>query len=308
MRVLWIRTGGTIDSEQTAHGLRPARCTDDSLLQAADCVLEQITPFCIDSSDLTCGQIEQLAKIIRGSTADGFVITHGTDTLAYTAAGLSFLLPDERRPVVLTGAMRPLFESGSDGASNLAGALEAVRHPAVYGVHVFFAGRLFFGTHIWKNDSMAADAFISPGAPVAGRMEQDGLHLLHRQKRAARFSNSLGGQATPVWVYPGFDSVRLADLSAQAVILIGYGAGNLPAGVVHAAAGSAQDFYVITQCLHGGVDLSMYQAGEAVRRAGIVPLDVTPAVAVMKAAAVYAVGEPELMQQDLIGEARWERR
>ena len=307
MHILWIRTGGTIDSERTAQGLRPVRRGDDSFLQTADCVLDQIEPFCIDSSDLTCDQIEQLATLIRGSTADGFMITHGTDTLAYTAAGLSFLLPDERRPIVLTGAMPPLFESGSDGASNLAGALAAAQHPAVCGVHVFFAGQLFFGTHVWKNHSKAADAFISLGAPVAGYMEQDGLHLLHRQKRAAPFGDSLCGQAALVWIHPGFDPAMLADLSAQAVILMGYGAGNLPARVVHAAAGSARDFYVITQCLHGGVDLSMYQAGAAVRRAGIVPLDVTPAAAVMKAAAVYAVGKPELMRQNLIGETRWEQ-
>ena len=128
-KILVIGTGGTIASAPTENGLAPALSADALLkaipFAASICEVECIQAFSLDSTNVRPGHWLILAGIIKENyeTYDGFVITHGTDTLAYTAAGLSYLIENSGKPIVLTGAQKPMGEDITDAKQNLIDAL-----------------------------------------------------------------------------------------------------------------------------------------------------------------------------------------
>ena len=159
-KILLIATGGTIASEQTGNGLAPRLHPKDLLRYVPDaaniCELDTIQPFHIDSTNVSPAHWLTLTGIVEENYEkyDGFVISHGTDTLAYTAAALSFMLENLAKPVILTGSQIPLSEIRSDGRDNLIAAM-------LFAADLLRMYTRYAERHGWKTEMM--EIIISDG-------------------------------------------------------------------------------------------------------------------------------------------------
>lgn len=270
MSTLVIHTGGTIGMVQTATGFAPAtgvvEAALDTLPVRSGLTVQTLDPL-IDSANASPADWDRIAAIIaaRHDEFDNFVITHGTDTLAYTAAALCFALEGLGKPVILTGAMLPLTVEGSDGTRNLTDALAAAE-TAPPGVWVQFAGRLLHGARIRKSHSRDFDAFKADPSKVPPR--QDGKALVRHSYDAPRVA--------VLAVAPGVpdDFFEHAADCYDGLVLRCYGSGTAPAtpGLARALQ-SAMLRHVpvigVSQCPEGGIALGTYAAGAVLRENGV---------------------------------------
>ena len=169
-RVLMIGTGGTIASEMTGAGLVP-ELTTDQFLKYVPAVRELCDVTCrqvcnIDSTNMSPAYWLEIARAIREaySSFDGFVVCHGTDTMAYTAAALSYLVQQGPKPIVLTGAQRSIDEDTTDAKVNL---LDALRFACSgeSGVCIVFGSHVIAGTRARKSRTKSYNAFTSLNFP-----------------------------------------------------------------------------------------------------------------------------------------------
>ena len=294
-----LATGGTIACEEGADGLRPV-LTGAELLRAAPelarCGEIDVIELCsLDSSNLLPAHWQRMARAIaeRCGQYDGFVLTHGTDTMGYTAGALYYMLRGIGVPVALTGSMLPLTAAGTDARANLRGAF-AVAASGRAGVYQAFAGRVISGNAVKKVDSTARDAFRSIGRPQAGTFAlADGALTwqVSEEARTAAAKMDAGTQAVfapqfaldervaVVKLVPGAEPrllTALADAGYRAVIIEGYGAGGVPTAaspknfLPAIAALRARGVRIIcaTQCTTGGVHLDTYEMGVLAARCG----------------------------------------
>ena len=177
--VLMIATGGTLACRETGRGLAPS-LTGEQLIEFLPelpkiCKVVVENPFSIDSTDITTADRVKLAGIIRENydLYDGFVIAHGTDTLGYTSALLYHMLRNLNKPVILTGAQKPIGVPGSDAERNLLDAFRVIRAGYV-GVAAVLHGQIIRGNHVVKVDCESMNAFRSINAPLAGTIDREG--------------------------------------------------------------------------------------------------------------------------------------
>lgn len=288
-----IHAGGTIGMAPGAHGLAPWPQFPQRLQQLLDvhaAELPRVTVVCdlppIDSSNAVPADWQALAQHIaaRYPSYDGFVVLHGTDTMAYTASALSFMLQGLRKPVILSGAQLPLIAAGSDAARNVIGALQLAAADELREVAICFNQRLLRGNRAVKFDTSGFDAFISPAYPVLAEigtaLEWNRAALLPAAA-AERFAfpTYRAGQVVSWRAAPGMPlrtlELLLAD-SPPALILEAYGSGNLPDRdpallALLARASSAGTVLVArSQCLRGRTQTGIYAAGSALAAAGVI--------------------------------------
>lgn len=307
MSILVIHTGGTIAMVAGALGLAP----QDGVLEAEIAALGQrvevltLSPL-IDSANATFRDWNRIATAIEAGHAQysGFVVTHGTDTLAFTAAALCFALAGLQKPVILTGSMLPLGAQDTDATRNLAEALQAAR-TAPAGVWVQFGGTLLHGARLRKVDSHALTAFAAApdGRPPLIAAPQL-IRTAYRTPELAILSVA-PNQST---------KAQTAMLAAcDGVVLRVFGAGTIPDDpALLRALSVAQDNAVlmiaVSQSPLGGVALGRYAAGAPLVAAGVVDgRGMTPEAAYAKLAHVlshdagYAAQRARLTE-DLCGE------
>ena len=294
-----LATGGTIVCEEGADGLRPVLTGAELLRAVPELVrfgeIDTIELFSLDSSNLLPAHWQRMAQAIaeRCGQYDGFVLTHGTDTMGYTAGALYYMLRGIGVPVALTGSMLPLTAAGTDARANLRGAF-AVAASGRAGVYQAFAGRVISGNAVKKVDSTARDAFRSIGRPQAGtfaladgaltwqvpeeaRTEAAKMDDETQAAFAAQFA--LDERVAVVKLVPGTEPrllTALADAGYRAVIIEGYGVGGVPTAaspknfLPAIAALRARGVRVIcaTQCTTGGVHLDTYEMGVLAARCG----------------------------------------
>ncbi|HSK67719.1 MAG TPA: asparaginase, partial [Candidatus Limnocylindria bacterium] len=182
-RVTLLATGGTIASRETKQGLMPKTGAGGilrfmpSLKKQADITARDV--FMLDSSNIQPEEWQLLAQAVLDAAreSDGIVVTHGTDTMAYSASALGFMLHDIRIPVVFTGSQLPLHHPHTDAPGNLREAL-AVALSGRPGVFVSFHHKVIYGTRAVKMRTLGFDAFDSINAPPVGTFDADGLRLL----------------------------------------------------------------------------------------------------------------------------------
>ena len=151
-KILLIATGGTIASKYTKEGLSPQISAEELLeyIPTAKefCTIDTVQPFSLDSTNVCADHWLQLAQLIEKKYEfyDGFVICHGTDTMAYTAAALSYLIQNNRRPIVITGAQKPIDLAITDARSNLLDSLRFASHDRAHGISIVFGGKVIAGT------------------------------------------------------------------------------------------------------------------------------------------------------------------
>lgn len=288
MRILMVHTGGTIGMIRTQNGFAPQKGVVEDAVQtliasgeiAASISIKALEPL-IDSAQATPVDWIRIARCIvdAGDTCDAIVVTHGTDTLAYTAAALCLALPGLTKPVIVTGAMLPLTEEGSDGLRNLRDALRAAATGSP-GVWVQFAGRLLHGARVRKSHSSAFDAFEAGPNSVAPALagERTSLNALSHH-RVGVFSVTPG---------PCADILGFAIDHCDGLVLRCYGSGTAPdTPEIRAALGRARDqkipIIAVSQCPEGGMKLGTYAAGRVMRENNVIDgRDTTPEMAYVK--------------------------
>jgi L-asparaginase len=288
-----IYTGGTIGMRKTAGGYAPMTDFESvlsKLLGAADDALPRYSLYQfatpIDSSNATPADWNRIGRDIaeRYGNHDGFVVLHGTDTMAYTASALSFMLRGLRKPVILTGSQIPLGEARSDALQNLIGAMQLAASDAISEVALFFNHRLLRGNRACKVSVERLDAFDSPSYPWLGEVgigiRLDAAALWPRAPRENfELAEYEPGRILPLRFVPGLplQAVQaMLDLHPRALILQCYGAGNIPdrdPALLQLIGGARERGIVVvacTQCLHGSVMLGAYATGAGLTRAGVI--------------------------------------
>lgn len=300
-RLLLLHTGGTLgmtgrrpDALKPGAFFRTLRQRVPELGRLAHLELELFSN--LDSCEMQPELWSALARRLweRLPHFDGAVVTHGTDTLAETACALSFMLPGLRKPVVLTGAQRPLGEVRSDARLNLIDAVtSALAGPRE--VTVCFDSHLYRGNRVRKESVAEYDAFDSPNFPTLGVL---GVEARFQAGLAPRGPAALKERLDPrvflLRVFPGLDpALALAVLpSVKGLVVEAYGAGNFPVSdqwgrslrpVLTQARRLGVPVVIVSQAPRNGVDLTAYEAGVAAREAGAISGgDMTVSAAVVK--------------------------
>jgi len=328
--VLVLHTGGTIGMVDTPEGSAPVAGAlaehVESLVSSSHGELPaidflELEPL-IDSANATPDTWRRIAEVLfeRRPLHSGFVVLHGTDTMAYTASALSFLLPDFGKPVVVTGSQIPIVRARSDGRQNLIGALQIAARGDVPEVALLFGEVLLRGNRSTKTDASGLDAFESPSLPALAELGVDivvNQGLVRHAKEAPRLLACELGRVAAVRLFPGFDASTLSNLCQpplQGLVIEAYGAGNGPSedadflSAIAQATAQGIVVVIVTQCLRGSVQPGAYATGSALMRAGAVPgFDMTTEAALTKLAVLLGQGldtaaVTQRMQEDLAGE------
>ena len=279
-KILIIGTGGTIASTQTGSGLAPSLSSEELLAAvpaiSGICDVDCMQAFSLDSTNIRPGHWILLEGIIRENYEkyDGFVITHGTDTMAYTAAGLSYLIQNSRKPIVLTGAQKPMGEEGTDAKRNLTDALICACDDESRGTVIVFSGAVISGTRARKNYSKRFMAFGSINFPELAHIENGRLirYVPEPQDVETKFYDYLNPNVALLKLTPGMNNevLRFTIDKVDGLIVESFGVGGLP---------EYSDFYVqireavdkgkivvmTTQVPNEGSDLSVYRVGQTLK-------------------------------------------
>lgn len=271
-KILLLGTGGTISCAQSENGLSPEIGINEILERVRggcgeilDVQIECCQVFWLDSTDLTHKHWERLAQIIRSryDEFDGFVITHGTDTLAYAAACLSCLIQNSRKPIVITGSMLPITDEDSDAPINLRDALKFAADERAFGVRVVFDGGIIDGRCAHKYETSDIDAFDSVNNDEIGFFNTDGkIYFYEEYSGKTRFYERLSDEVYVYKLIPGQPLCVPRDV--KALILESYGAGGIPdylLGDVNMLADAGVYIIIATQCAYGGTDAAKYAVG-----------------------------------------------
>lgn len=318
-RILVIYTGGTIGmTESNLNTLKPFDFSHlmENVPKLArlgyDISHVEFNPA-IDSSNMNPTYWALIARYVAQNydDFDGFVVLHGTDTMAYTASALSFMLGNLRKPVVLTGSQLPIGEIREDGTENLITALQiaAARTPSgdpqLQEVAISFGRYLLRGNRSVKTSSTNFGAFRSPNYPPLAQMD---LHIEFNHDYLWRTSAdgpldlffNMDSSVCSLFLYPGISqehvSAVLEEPGVKGIVLRTFGAGNAPTqpwflDAVKKACAQGKVLVNITQCLAGGVEQKRYATGDALAQAGVVSgFDMTGEAALTKLMHLFGRG------------------
>lgn len=332
-RVLIIYTGGTIGMKKTDNGYAPAPgFLREALLSIGDMQspelpsweLIEMNPL-LDSSNIAYMQWNDIAGLVYDNynDYDGFVILHGTDTMAYTASALSFMLDGLDKPVVLTGSQIPLSELRSDGRENLISSILIASQGVAREVSLCFSGRLLRGNRAMKMSADGLMAFDSPNYP---HLAEVGITIRYNEGALSRPTKTNGGLTldrltnVPIGVlkiFPGIQFGLFEEIMTErlcGIVIETFGAGNIPMAnrellpIIKRAFSSGAVITVCSQCPGGTVSLGTYETSRGLKGAGAVSgFDMTTEAAVAKLYYLFSLGinaerVKELMETNLRGE------
>lgn len=280
-RVLVIATGGTIASAEEGSGLAPA-LTGEQLVTfvpevAQICHVEVSQVMNVDSTNMRPEGWLAIAGEVRRSydDFDGFVVLHGTDTLAYTAAGLSYLVQGSPKPVVLTGSQLPMGDPDTDGKRNLFDAVRVACDDAAAGVMVTFGGKVISGTAARKVRTRSFEAFDSLNVPDLGCVRDGRVEWADGAEAddvtsGVRFYDALNPRVAVLKITPGMDALVVDALrpACDALVVEAFGLGGIPeydgiTDTLLAWVDAGKTLVMTTQCPYEGADLSVYEVGRA---------------------------------------------
>ena len=282
--ILMIGTGGTIASEMTPSGLTP-ELNSTQLLSFVPrigemCHVDCVQLYSLDSTNIRPAHWLGVAKAVRENYAryDGFVISHGTDTMAYTAAALSYLIQGSPKPIVLTGAQKPIWFDGTDSKRNLTDAfLYACR--GCGGVQIVFNGKVILGTRARKTCSKSFQAFSSVNYPDLAVVQDE--HLLQYMRCACYpspvFYDVLDDKVGLLKLIPGTPAAVLEFMLDRfdGLVIESFGVGGLPEyegdasyfDIIHRGIARGKLVVMTTQVPNEGSNLAVYHVGGRLKSA-----------------------------------------
>ncbi|MCX7728584.1 MAG: type I asparaginase [Bacteroidia bacterium] len=297
-KVLLIYTGGTIGMVQDFNNgdLKPLNFNQLSEhipeLKRFDILIDTYTFEPIDSSNVTISLWIKLATLIKEkyNNYDGFVILHGTDTIAYTASALSFMLEHLNKPVILTGSQLPIGVLRTDGKENIITSIQIAADKDAQGnsiiqeVAIYFEYKLYRGNRSIKYSANHFDAIQSPNYPLlaeAGIEIEYNWNFLWREnkKDVLNVHTILSNKLWVVHLFPGIDfqimEEQLKLLTTDALILRTYGAGNAPTDkkflrTLESIIQKGVIVVDVTQCLQGSVILGKYETSRYLKEIGVI--------------------------------------
>ncbi|WP_299073601.1 asparaginase [uncultured Paraglaciecola sp.] len=323
-------TGGTIGMRPSSQGFVPAAgFLTETLAKMPEFHRSEMPEFTIheyanliDSSDMSPADWQQIADDIQQNYQqyDGFIILHGTDTMAYTASALSFMLEELGKPVIVTGSQIPLAQLRSDGQVNLLNALYIAANYPIAEVSLFFNNQLFRGNRSRKMDADGFNAFDSPNFPAllkAGINIEVKKDLLGIDTNKNMHVSPIKSQPIGiVTLYPGISTDVIKNTLQQpvkALILLSFGVGNAPQNaqlLQQLSIADQQGIIVLncTQCVRGKVNMSGYANGHVLQEVGVVSgQDMTPEAALAKLHYLLSKDLPsKQIKQQLIANLRGE--
>ncbi len=323
-KILLLTTGGTIASVPGGEGLEPHRSDVmerelEQLRTYYDISVEDV--MCLDSSNIRPQQWQLIAKHIFENRAnyDGIVVSHGTDTMAYSASAVTFMLPNIDKPVVFTGSQLPLADILSDGPDNLrtAFAMAASGNP---GVFLAFDRKIMLGCRAVKVRASGFSAFESVNAKYAGQVSNQGLVLdkqvLPKPQAPAELRTEISESVFLLKLTPGLNPAifdMLAAMGYKGIVIEAFGLGGinvLSKGLRGIQRAIEDDISIVitTQCLYDSSDLQVYQVGNQLLRSGVIQgRDMTSEAAMTKL--MWAIGQgyshqeiAKLFEKSLAGE------
>lgn len=277
-KILMIATGGTIASTASENGLIPSIGSGVLLDYVPEiksfCEVDTVQVFNIDSTNVTPNHWVTLAKTIHDhyEEYDGFVICHGTDTMAYTAAALSYMVQHSPKPIVLTGAQKPIDKEDTDARINLRDSFLYAASDFAADVVIVFQGKVIAGTRAKKLRTKSFNAFESMDFPVLANVRDGRViqYIKTPKQETAEFFFELNPKVGILTLSPGMRAEALDAYFGlyDAVILSGYGTGGIPEGdyygfydVIQSWEGKGKTLVVTTQVQHEGSDMDVYQVG-----------------------------------------------
>ena len=282
--ILMIGTGGTIASEMTPSGLTP-ELNSTQLLSFVPrigemCHVDCVQLYSLDSTNIRPAHWLGVARAVRENYAryDGFVISHGTDTMAYTAAALSYLIQGSPKPIVLTGAQKPIWFDGTDSKRNLTDAfLYACR--GCGGVQIVFNGKVILGTRARKTCSKSFQAFSSVNYPDLAVVQDE--HLLQYMRCACYpspvFYDTLDDKVGLLKLIPGTPAAVLEFMLDRfdGLVIESFGVGGLPEyegdasyfDIIHRGIARGKLVVMTTQVPNEGSNLAVYHVGGRLKSA-----------------------------------------
>ena len=297
MKISLLTTGGTIASVDSDRGLHPGLMGERLLRACPDLMgfehdVAVVDLMSKDSSNMHPSDWLVMAECIRDNAArsDAIVMLHGTDTMAWTASALSYLLNDVPVPVVLTGSMLSAEAPGSDASGNVYSAFHFALQLAMYkrrGVSVAFAGLLLHGPRVTKIDSRRKNAFVGVDYPLLGEMRDRGTHKVAwltaqvpalSAERPWGPSPAVETNVALVPIFPGLSARFLdavADTGPRAVVLEGYGLGGVPfmgeslLPAIKRGIARGIPFVLRGQAPFGGTDPAVYEVGRRALDLGV---------------------------------------
>ncbi|MCI8422669.1 MAG: asparaginase [Lawsonibacter sp.] len=285
-RILMLSTGGTIASRETGSGLSPAITSEEILCHVPGirslCQVETLQLMNLDSTNIGPSHWLRIAAAVEEhyDGYDGFVITHGTDTMAYTSAALSYLIQNSPKSIVFTGSQKSIALDDTDARQNLYNSFLYAAAPDSHDVSLVFDGKVILGPRARKERTKSYNAFSSVDFPEAAVI-RDGRLIRYLGTRAypdgARpdFYHTLEPDVLLLTLIPGMSAQVLLQLkdSYRAVICQSFGVGGLPGGgggefaqAVGAWVDSGKTFVVTTQVPYEGSDMAVYQVGQQVKQ------------------------------------------
>lgn len=317
-KILLIATGGTIASSESADGLVPSIDVKQLLSYIPEvvdlCDLDGVSVMSIDSTNMNPTLMTKIAETIYNtySVYDGFVVSHGTDTMAYTAAALSYMLKNLGKPVVITGSQLPIEADYTDAKKNLSDAIRFANED-VKGVYVAFDGLIISGTHAMKVRTVNVDAFKSINFPVVATIKYGKItynpELTYKDVWSClqadmdeefTISTKLCEDILIVKIFPGigpkiFDFIK--D-NYKGVIIESYGIGGIPnmdydiVSKIRELVVAGVAVVITTQCTYEGIDLAIYEVGQILaKQNAIIAGDMTTEALTMKL--MWALGHYE---------------
>lgn len=282
-RILIIATGGTIASLPTENGLAPNISSEQLIACVPEienyCEFEAVQLFNLDSTNMKPANWLSLAVYIRHEydKFDGFVITHGTDTMAYAAAMLSYLIQNSPKPIVFTGAQKSIFEKDTDARQNLINSIIYASDDRASGVTLVFDGKVIAGTRARKTRTKSYNAFSSIDYPEIAVIRSGKLHYYINDKSESRvkFYDKLNENVFVLKLIPGMKAGIFDYISENydAVIIESFGMGGIPvydseefSDKIEKLVSRGIRVIVTTQVPHEGSDMEVYSVGLGVKK------------------------------------------
>lgn len=284
-KILMIGTGGTIASLKTEDGLAPGLSLDDilSYIPAIKdiCEVDTVQVCNLDSTNVTAKHWKLIVETIEQNYRkyDGFVVCHGTDTLAYTAAALSYMIQDSAKPIVVTGAQKPINLDVTDGKTNLLDSFIYASDDDSWNVNIVFGGKVIAGTRAKKENAKSYNAFASINYPYRAVI-QDGrlIRYLYQPKpseEAVKFSYNMVESVCVLKLTPGIspDIIHFLFEHHRCLIIESFGVGGVPNYLVDALREEIENgkdqgkFAVVTtQVANEGSDMTVYEVGKKIKQ------------------------------------------